>query len=82
MELAKGLKKGDIFEEAGRYFVVEEVLENGNYISSEIKKPEEKPEEKPKRAKKTKAEQSVPEHEENVPEDKENVPDEEEDKEE
>ena len=78
MELAKGLKKGDIFEEAGRYFVVEEVLENGNYISSEIKKPEEKP----KRAKKTKAEQSVPEHEENVPEDKENVPDEEEDKEE
>ena len=33
----KGLKKGDKFEDGGRIFVVEEVLETGNYLSREIK---------------------------------------------
>lgn len=35
--IRKGLKKGDKFEDGGRIFVVEEVLETGNYLSREIK---------------------------------------------
>ena len=41
--IAAGLKKGDKFEDAGRYFVVEEVTKDGNYISSEIKEKQAKP---------------------------------------
>lgn len=51
MLLTKGLKKGEKFEELGRFFVIEEVLPDGNYISSEI--PESEYIEKPKRKKKT-----------------------------
>ena len=36
--IAAGLKKGDKFEDAGRYFVVEEVTKDGNYISRPKKK--------------------------------------------
>ena len=32
-KLRAGLKKGDYFEDGGRFFVVDDVLENGNYIS-------------------------------------------------
>ena len=35
--IRKGLKKGDKFEDGGRVFIIEEVLETGNYISREIK---------------------------------------------
>ena len=32
-KLRAGLKKGDYFEDGGRFFVVDDVLENGNYNS-------------------------------------------------
>lgn len=35
--IRKGLKKGDKFEDGGRVFIIEEVLETGNYLSREIK---------------------------------------------
>ena len=35
--IRKGLKKGDKFEDGGRLFIIEEVLETGNYLSREIK---------------------------------------------
>lgn len=46
--IAAGLKKGDKFEDAGRYFVVEEVTKDGNYISREIKEEQAKPKKKKK----------------------------------
>lgn len=48
--ITAGLKKGDKFEDAGRYFVIEKVLKDGNYISREITAEEH---EKPKKKKKT-----------------------------
>ena len=48
--ITAGLKKGDKFEDAGRYFVIEKVLKDGNYISREITGEEH---EKPKKKKKT-----------------------------
>ena len=35
--IRKGKKKGDKFEDGGRVFIIEEVLETGNYLSREIK---------------------------------------------
>ena len=35
-KLRTGLKKGDYFEDGGRFFVVDDVLENGNYISHRV----------------------------------------------
>ena len=35
--IRKGLKKGDKFEDGGRLFIIEEVLETGNDLSREIK---------------------------------------------
>lgn len=46
--ITAGLKKGDKFEDAGRYFVVEEVTKDGNYISREIKEEQAKPKKKKK----------------------------------
>lgn len=31
--VAKGLKKGDRFEEGGFFYVVDKVLDDGNYVS-------------------------------------------------
>ena len=46
--ITAGLKKGDKFEDAGRYFVVEEVTKDGNYISRAIKEEQAKPKKKKK----------------------------------
>ena len=35
-KLRTGLKKGNYFEDGGRFFVVDDVLENGNYISHRV----------------------------------------------
>ena len=35
--IRRGLKKGDMFEDGGRLFIIEEVPETGNYLSREIK---------------------------------------------
>ena len=35
-KLRAGLKKGDYFEDGGRFFVIDDVLENGNYISHRV----------------------------------------------
>ena len=45
--IRKGLKKGDKFEDGGRIFIIEEVLETGNYLSREIKEEIEEVEETP-----------------------------------
>ena len=45
--IRKGLKKGDKFEDGGRVFIIEEVLETGNYLSREIKEEIEEVEETP-----------------------------------
>lgn len=54
MLLTKGLKKGEKFEEAGRFFIIEDALPDGNYISREITKEEysekQKKEKKPEKA--------------------------------
>lgn len=54
MLLTKGLKKGEKFEEAGRFFIIEDVLLDGNYISREIIEAEysekQKKEKKPEKA--------------------------------
>lgn len=50
MLLTKGLKKGEKFEEAGRFFIIEDVLADGNYISREITEAEYN--EKPRKEKK------------------------------
>lgn len=49
--ITRGLKKGERFEDGGRTFIVEEVLENGNYISREMTKEDEPKEIKPKKKK-------------------------------
>lgn len=49
--ITRGLKKGERFEDGGRTFIVEEVLENGNYISREVTKEDEPKEIKPKKKK-------------------------------
>ena len=41
-KLRKGLKKGEFFEDGGRTFVIDEVLEDGKYISHEDKPPKKK----------------------------------------
>lgn len=51
MLLTKGLKKGEKFEEAGRFFIIEDVLPDGNYISREITEAEYN--EKPRKEKKS-----------------------------
>lgn len=38
--ITKGLKKGEKFEDGGRYFVIEEVLTSGDYISRQITETE------------------------------------------
>ena len=61
--ITKGLKKGEKFEDGGRYFIIEEVLATGDYISHQISEKEYASEdEKPKKAKKTetKAEETAP----------------------
>ena len=59
--VVKGLKKGDRFEEGGFIFVVDKVLDDGNYVSHiESKKENDtesvKPEESGTRRRKAKAE--------------------------
>ncbi len=50
--ITKGLKKGEKFEDGGRYFVIEEVLETGDYISRQIAETEQTVKnETPKKAK-------------------------------
>lgn len=40
-KLRKGLKKGEYFEDGGRIFVIDEVLEDGKYISHQTEAPNE-----------------------------------------
>ena len=55
--IRKGLKKGDKFEDGGRLFIIEEVLETGNYLSREIKEEIEETPVKEEIIKKTPAEE-------------------------
>ena len=76
MELRKGLKKGEYFEDAGRFFVIEEVLESGDYVSRQIEKPEEKPKKtkkKPKEAQESEQEEETLVNEEEALADEEEI---------
>ena len=39
--IAKGLKKGEVFEDGGLYYEVQSVLPNGHYVSKRVDKPKE-----------------------------------------
>lgn len=48
--IAKGLKKGEVFEDGGLYYEVQSVLPNGHYVSKRVDRPKEdteKPVEEP-----------------------------------
>lgn len=49
--VAKGLKKGAVFTDGGLFYIVLEVLPDGNYISKHISEEEKKAIEKAKTAK-------------------------------
>ena len=40
-KLRKGLKKGEYFEDGGRIFIIDEVLEDGKYTAHKVEAPEE-----------------------------------------
>lgn len=49
--IAKGMKKGAVFTDGGLFYLVLEVLSDGNYVSKQISEEEKKAIEKAKTAK-------------------------------